>query len=593
MGYSTLSVKRFLSILVTTASVSLAAIAQNTVTIEGMTFRTKSGTECALSSVSETATSISVPSTVTIGTSEYQVTSVGNDAAKDRTALTEVTLPTSLKSIGRNAFDGCTAIKSFIIPEGVTSIDSYSFNNCTALEELTVPSTLTTTGTSVFYGCDAMNRVNAADLSSWCGISFNDAESNPVSKSHSLFIGGKELKELVIPEGITEVKPYAFYGLSALTEVTIPSTVKTFGSQAFTGCSSLKAVNTNDLAAWCDINFSTSTSNPVTTCHTLKINGQELSEVTIPEGATTIKQYVFSGCASISSMKLPSTLGSIGRYAFYNCTGLKTIEIPETVTTIGSSAFASCTGLSEITIPSGVTLIDQAVFNGCKSLKSVTLPENLTEIKQNAFINCAKLESIIIPDKTAKIGNKAFQNCSGLASVSFPEKMTSLGDYTFQGTALESAYLPEDLTKIGYNVFLNCDKLVTVSIPSTVTSIDANAFGNCTAIATIICKATAAPAANERSFAAAIYPTAELLVPEGSKNSYATAAVWSEFQSIAESDFSAIDGIESDMDNATISVWTISGILVYTGKADNLDSLEPGMYIVTDGKSSKKVLISK
>ena len=79
---------------------------------------------------------------------------------------------------------------------------------------------------------------------------------------------------------------------------------------------------------------------------------------------------------------------SIGDWAFADCTSLTNITIPNSVTSIGDYAFANCTSLTSITIPSSVTSIGDQAFIYCKSLTSITIPNNVTSIGDYAFIHC-------------------------------------------------------------------------------------------------------------------------------------------------------------------------------------------------------------
>ena len=56
---------------------------------------------------------------------------------------------------------------------------------------------------------------------------------------------------------------------------------------------------------------------------------------------------------------------SIGNYAFYNCSSLTSITIPEGVTSIGYYAFYCCSSLASITIPESVTSIGSETFYCC------------------------------------------------------------------------------------------------------------------------------------------------------------------------------------------------------------------------------------
>lgn len=114
-------------------------------------------------------------------------------------------------------------------------------------------------------------------------------------------------------------------------------------------------------------------------------------DVVIPDSVTSIEEYAFYECASVTSIKIPNSVTEIGWYAFSGCTSLTSITIPDGVTSIDDYTFSCCTSLSSITIPDSVTSIGLYAFSGCTSLTSITIPDSVTSIGDNAFYNCNKL----------------------------------------------------------------------------------------------------------------------------------------------------------------------------------------------------------
>ena len=85
---------------------------------------------------------------------------------------------------------------------------------------------------------------------------------------------------------------------------------------------------------------------------------------------------------------------SIGDYTFYYCESLTSVTIPNSVTSIGWYAFKGCSSLTSITIPNSVKSIGYAAFLGCTSLTSITIPNSVKSIGEGAFLKCSSLTSV-------------------------------------------------------------------------------------------------------------------------------------------------------------------------------------------------------
>ena len=470
------------------------------------------------------------------------VTSIGNYAFSGCSLLTSINIPSGVTSIGEYAFNSCSSLASISIPEGVTSIGEYAFNSCSSLASISIPESVTSIGQYAFQNCTGLKNVEIGELEAWCNITFENFASNPLYYANNLLIDGEITTNITIPDGVTEIKDYAFEGLTNLVNVSIPEGVTRIGDSAFSDCS-------------------------------------ELTDITIPEGVTSIGTYAFFGCSSLTSIEIPASVTTIGFAAFYvcgllesvafgensqltsiegwafhSCRSLVGITIPDGVTSIGERAFVGCSNLANVTIGNGVTTIGKSAFNSCYSLTSVTIPASVTTIGESAFSDCYRLIEVYnlsalsitagssdyghagyyaeyiytdtaTPSKQSVTedgyvfyvdGDKRYllgyvgteseimlpENCNGgayaiyayafyrntsLTSVTIPDSVTSIGDYAFRYCdSLTSVTIGDGVTSIGNYAFENCDSLTSVTVGDSVTSIGKYAFYNCRSLTSIV-----------------------------------------------------------------------------------------------------------
>jgi uncharacterized repeat protein (TIGR02543 family) len=176
--------------------------------------------------------------------------------------------------------------------------------------------------------------------------------------------------------------------------------------------------------------------------------------------------YAGGNLDDLQNVILPSGLTSIGDAAFYDCTGLALTSLPSGLTSIGYYAFSGCTGLALTSLPSGLTSIGYTAFDGCTGLALTSLPSGLTSIGSSAFRGCTGLALTSLPSGLTSIGNYAFQGCTGLALTSLPSGLTSIGDYAFQSCmSLATVVMPQSLPTIGTDAFANTSSNLVFLVP--------------------------------------------------------------------------------------------------------------------------------
>ena len=210
---------------------------------------------CAFSDCTN-LTSITIPDSVTsIGESAFYncinltsiiipdgVTSISFGVFYKCNNLTFISIPDSVTCIGSYAFENCTNLTSITIPDSVTTIGDYAFSGCTSLTSITIPDSVTSVGYNAFEGCTNLNAVYITDIAKWCGIEFGSQEANPLWYTKKLYLNGKLVTDLVIPDSVRSIGAYAFKGCTSLTSITIGDSVTSIGGSAFNGCTSLTSI---------------------------------------------------------------------------------------------------------------------------------------------------------------------------------------------------------------------------------------------------------------------------------------------------------------------------------------------------------------
>ena len=435
------------------------------------------------------------------GTSSY----TGGTAVEQRyygsstssTTSTTYYIPSSLRSVtvtGGNipygAFDDCSSLTSVIVGNGVTSIGGYAFYGCTSLPSVTIPASVTSIGGHAFYNCTSLEAVYITDIGKWAATEFGDSHANPLCYAGNLYLNSELVTNLVIPDSVTSIGNWAFYGCTSLTSVAIPDSVTSIGSGAFNGCNKLievynkssldimagnsdhgsvarnaKHVYTEEGGSWfTDTDDGFRFFYDGETGYFVAYLGNE-TELTLPDSFTAydgtevtsyqIYDYALYGRDDLTAVTIPNSVTSIGSSAFYDCTSLTSVTIPDSVTSIGSSAFRGCNSLTSVTIGNGVTSIGNNAFMSCSSLTSVTIPDSVTSIGSYAFSGCTSLTSVTIPDSVTSIGVGAFWDCTSLTSVTIPDSVTSIGEIAFQSCgSLTSVTIPDSVTSIGERAFV-------------------------------------------------------------------------------------------------------------------------------------------
>ena len=301
------------------------------------------------------------------------------------TALTQVTLPSTLETIGNDAFAGCAALQTLTLPGGLKSIGSRAFQGCTALQVVEFPNSLTSIGNNTFQrsgirkaqlpqgltylGSNAFENCDALTVANIPGTVTNNIQYT--------FQGCDSLEKVTLGNGLTAVGRYVFAGCGALKEVVFPATLLEIGEHAFEATGLQKLALPQGITTLGDNAFASSA----------------LTEVAVPNSVTAFGSGVFSYCPSLHTVRLAEGITSIGTATFQRCEELTNVTLPGTLQALGVYTFAN-TGLVSLTIPEGVAAIHKYAFEYSGSLYSITIPTTVTSIGDGAFDRCENLRDV-------------------------------------------------------------------------------------------------------------------------------------------------------------------------------------------------------
>lgn len=527
-------------------------------------------------------TEIVIPDSVTtlgVATQEnfYDNPDFGASVFYGCTALRSVTLPNGLTDLQSNTFTDCTSLETVVIKDGsalqriapyafagsglatvdltkannLVLIDEYAFYNSPVeeilfgevneisiggyafsgakLTELVLPANIIAIGPYAFGDVATLTTVTLAEDSRLISIgegAFRGTSVEAFAFDHAALletIGDyafyeTELASIVLPDSVTEVGDYAFYGCQNVTEFVMSKAIESIGDYAFSGL-------------------------------------DKITEVTIYGNNTTVGDGAFENCTSLDTLTIENGVDSIGPSAF-GFTAITNVVLPESISSLEGNPFTGCrlesldilaqdadlvfdmlsktmynkdktllyyvspTFSGEYKVPDSVSAILPGAFAG-SGITSITIPDTFTTIPADAFKGCAELTSFTVGKNVTSIGSSAFEGCTSLATLTFETGGVNpliIGERAFYGTtSLTSVVFPDRLrdeeevyevedeygwveeVSIGYaaigdSSFENSG-LVTISYEKNVdidTNYDSNmtamigsrAFANCTALET-------------------------------------------------------------------------------------------------------------
>ena len=281
----------------------------------------------------------------TINTSEEVGYQAFNSMFKNCKSLTTITINANVGSSSEKAkemFNACEALTS------ISSINLYADS---------------TAGTkrifdAQFYDCESLSDIDLSDTISFGGSAFENCDNlSSVTFRSNVTLGTNMVNNCRKLKTLTLLGPI------------------NGGAAGFNGCSSLDCINISSIEDWLNCSWNAYPFDSISGGGHLYLNGQEVTNVVIPNTITKIKTKAFRKCYNITSVTIPNTVTSIGELAFTSMPGIQTLDLPDSITSISGYAFEGMSNLVSftcraVTPPSA----GSQIFNGDSKLAHIYVP---------------------------------------------------------------------------------------------------------------------------------------------------------------------------------------------------------------------------
>ena len=296
---------------------------------------------------------------------------IGEKAFSDCKSLQRVNFEEGTSYIGVSAFEDCKSLENIVLPKSVEEIRKSAFAYNTKLKSINIPESVTLIGESAFYGCTGELTINCKQL----------IEKDYTSTSYPAigWLKGANFSKLIIGDAITSIGDYVFYALNkegTLTDLVLGDNLSVLGRNALPSATNIHIGNcivkdcdssgfgkyTNvyisDLSTYCQFDcgddgmFAGNSS-------IMYVNGEAVTELTIPQGVTSLNGYAFCGCGSLKKVIISEGVTYIGKRAFERCYNLEYVDIASTVSHMYDGTFFWCDSIKEVycrpTVPPSTT----------------------------------------------------------------------------------------------------------------------------------------------------------------------------------------------------------------------------------------------
>lgn len=334
-----------------------------------------------------------------------------------RKTATKIVVENGVTSVGAHAFYALTELTSVTLPDTLKTIGYRSFRNCTGLSSIEIPNSVTEIAAVAFYQWDATKT-----------IKFN-RDKNTVLRDVALGTNWSYLANIDYNGKVESAPTAGTYGDNISWSYDVNATTLTINGKGQMAEPAETGVLSTAIYGW-------------------HLWAGDITAVVISEGIESLSTSALKSFRQMTSVQFPSTLKVVGELALSQCAGLTDVTLPEGVTTLKKQAFQF--GGKNFILPSTITTIEESALSSASSVKlkmtmgqamrNVTFGTNWkgssTTVTYDPGLNTGWASDSVI---TLRSGNETFTGTLDLAKyrVTFDRAMYTPSEFTLADVTVE------------------------------------------------------------------------------------------------------------------------------------------------------------
>lgn len=408
--------------------------------------------------------------------------------------------------LGTAVFSNCSSLTKTVVPAKIKTIPERTFYKCKSIRQLRLPSSVKIVKREAFRGCESLKKVKLNGNIYALGDSvFAESGLQKIVLNRKLqFVGNGAFKKtdihsIAFSNKLTYIGNRLFSDCTKLKKVSIPASVKGINPGAFSNCVSLRSINVAS-----DNGKYSSQDGVLYNKNKTRLIQYPMHKVTksftVPSSVKNIRGYSFAGNSYLQ--KVTITAKKIGKQAFYNMDNLSDVTITDGAEVIADNAFREDSSLKNVDLPDSLTNIGSYAFSG-SAIRTVNIPSGLKKLGYCAFGNCYKLKKFEGGNgKNYRVKDDVLYNGRGTTLIQYPAKkadtrfvvpnrVKNVKSYAFDHVSkMKALELGRSFRNLAYKSITKCSRLKSVMFTCRTADdrlyINSRAVANCDQLAVII-----------------------------------------------------------------------------------------------------------